>query len=248
MESFTHCGWGITRRCAPDLRGPVVARSVKLRHPRAGVRGDTPINTAPRGRGPAKPWRAAQRVRADHMGILRSLAAALLLTCEILGARSAWSAPTPAQVEAVFLFNFSQFVDWPRESYRDERSALVIGVLGTDPFGATLDQVVQGESVNGRALTVQRFRRVEDVSDCQILFISRSERERLPQILQSLKGRSILTVSDMEEFAQNGGMIRFVTVENKIRLHINVDAARAAGLTISSKLLRPAQIISARQG
>jgi hypothetical protein len=183
------------------------------------------------------------------MGLLRSLTAtALLLTCAILSERSARSAPTPTQVEAVFLFNFSQFVEWPPQSFREAGSPLVIGVLGSDPFGTTLDQVVQGESVNGRVLAVQRFRRIEEVTDCQILFISRSEQDRLPQILQHLKGRSILTVSDMEEFAVHGGMIRFVIVENKIRLRINVGAVRAAGLTISSKLLRPAQIVTEGQG
>jgi hypothetical protein len=183
------------------------------------------------------------------MGTLRGVtAAALLLSCAILTPTTAWSAATPTQVEAVFLFNFSEFVEWPPQSFRDERSPLVIGVLGNDPFGATLDEVVRGESVNGRALAVRRFRRIEEVSDCHILFISHSERERLAQILQQLKGRSVLTVSDMDEFARLGGMIRFVLVENKIRLRINVEAARSAGLTISSKLLRPAQIVTGGQG
>lgn len=182
------------------------------------------------------------------MGFLRGLAATLFCVSGLIASGGAWSAPTPTQVEAVYLFNFSQFVEWPPESFPEGRSPLVIGVLGNDPFGQTLDEVVQGESVNGRALAVQRFQRIEDVADCHILFISRSERDQLRQILEHLKGRSILTVSDMDEFANAGGMIRFVNVENKIRLRINVDAARAAGLTISSKLLRPAQIVNERQG
>ena len=182
------------------------------------------------------------------MGILRGpAAAALLLTCAILTPRPLWGAPTLTQVEAVFLFNFSQFVDWPPQVFRDASAPLVIGVLGSDPFGATLDEVVRGESVNGRALAVRRFRRVEDVTDCQILYISGSEHDRLREILQQLRGRSILTVSDMDEFANEGGMIRFLLIENKIRLRINVDAARTAGLTISSKLLRPAQIVTEGQ-
>ena len=183
------------------------------------------------------------------MGTLRSLTAAtLLLGCGILSPTSACSAATPTQVEAVFLFNFSEFVEWPPQSFPDRRSPLVIGVLGSDPFGATRDEVVRGERVNGRALAVRRFRRIEEVTDCHILFVSQSERERLAQILHQLKGRSILTVSDMEDFARAGGMIRFVLVDNKIRLRINVEAARAAGLTISSKLLRPAQIVTEGQG
>lgn len=183
------------------------------------------------------------------MGVLRRLTvAALGLSCGILGFESARAAPTPTQVEAVFLFNFSQFVDWPPNSFRDDHAPLVIGVLGADPFGATLDEVVRDETVNGHALVVQRFRRIEDVSDCQILFVSRSEHNRLEQILSSLHGRSILTVSDLDEFARAGGMIRFVMMENKVRLRINVEAARAAGLTISSKLLQSARIVGERQG
>jgi hypothetical protein len=179
------------------------------------------------------------------MGIVRGLAAAiLLLTCGVLASRSAWSAPTLPQLEAVFLFNFSQFVEWPSQAFPDTRAPVVIGVLGSDPFGATLDEIVRGESVNGRALAVRRFQSVEEVNDCHILFIGRSETVRLREILQRLKGRSILTVGDMDDFARAGGMIRFLLVENKIRLRINVEAARAAGLTISSKLLRPAQIVT----
>lgn len=183
------------------------------------------------------------------MGFLRSLpAAALGLSCGILSVQTAWGAPTPTQVEAVFLFNFSQFVEWPPNSFRNDHAPLVIGVLGADPFGATLDEVVRDEIVKGHALVVQRFRRVEDVADCQILFVSRSEHDRLQQILRGLQGRSILTVSDLDEFARAGGMIRFVMMENRVRLRINVEAAQAAGLTISSKLLQSARIVGEGHG
>jgi len=189
------------------------------------------------------------------MGVLRGLgraapaiAASLLVGAGLFGSWSARAAPTPAQVEAVFLFNFSQFVDWPQHAFANERSPLVVGVLGSDPFGAALDDVVRGEVVNGRTLEVHRYQRVEEVTGCHILFISRSERPRLGQIFAYLKGRSVLTVSDLEDFARQGGMIRFVLMEDKVRLRINLEAAKAAGLTISSKLLRPAQIVTPAEG
>jgi hypothetical protein len=153
------------------------------------------------------------------------------------------AAPTTAEVEAVFLFHFSQFVDWPVQAFPDSSSPIVIGVLGSDPFGAALDDVVRGEMVKGRPLVVRRFQRIEQLTDCHILFVSRSERARLEPIVQTLKGRSILTVSDLEGFAGDGGVIGFVLVDNKIRLRVNLEAARDAGLTLSSKLLRPAQIV-----
>jgi hypothetical protein len=154
------------------------------------------------------------------------------------------AAPTEYQVKAVFLFNFSQFVDWPATSFDDDRSPLVIGVLGGDPFGATLDEIVRGETVNGRQLVVRRYQSVQEIDACHILFIDRSQNEQLDAVLAALKGRNVLTVGDFAGFARRGGIVRFITVDNKIRLRVNLAAAQDAKLTISSKLLRPAQIVA----
>ena len=148
------------------------------------------------------------------------------------------------QVKAVFLFNFAQFVEWPTNAFPEAQTPFVIGVLGEDPFGAYLDETVRGEKVNNRSLVVERYRRAEEIKTCHVLFISRSEVNRLAEILANLKGRNILTVGDAESFAQRGGMIRFVTEKNKLRLKVNLEAAKAANLTISSKLLRSAEIVT----
>ena len=184
------------------------------------------------------------------MGVLKAAVALLLrlLTYAILTSAPVQAAPTTSEVEAVFLFNFSQFVDWPAQAFPQPDSPIVIGVLGSDPFDGTLDDVVRGELVKGRPLVVRRFQHVEQLTDCHILFISRSERPRLEPIVQMLKGRSILTVSDLDEFASQGGVIGFVLLDNKIRLRVNLQAAKDAGLTLSSKLLRPAQIVSGEAG
>lgn len=178
---------------------------------------------------------------------LLSRYASLLAVLLLVASAPALAAPTEYDVKAAFLFNFSQFVDWPEPAFADARAPLVIGVLGSDPFGGGLDEIVRGESVNGRPLVVRRYQRVADVDTCHILFIDRSEQERLGDILASLRGRSILTVGDFDGFARAGGVVRFVTAGNKIRLHVNLDAARAANLTISSKLLRPAIIVAGGQ-
>src|SRR5438552_6249404 len=136
--------------------------------------------------------------------------------------------PAEYQLKAVFLFNFAQFVEWPPEAFPEARTPLIIGVLGEDPFGAYLDETVRGEKVNNRVLAVQRYRRVDEIKTCHILFISHSEASRLEPIFASLKGRNILTVSDAVDFTRHGGMIRFVTEKNKIRLRINLEAAKAA--------------------
>jgi hypothetical protein len=148
------------------------------------------------------------------------------------------------QVKAVFLFNFAQFVDWPADAFPASDTPLVIGVLGDDPFGSVLDRTVRDERLGGRPFQVRRYQRVEEIKTCHILFISRSEENRPESIVAGLKNRPILTVSEVDGFAERGGMIRFVTDRNRIRLQINLTAAEAVHLTISSKLLRVAEIIT----
>jgi hypothetical protein len=178
------------------------------------------------------------------MGILRArgrcLAIALLLAGGALRGAPALAAPTAPQVEAVFLFYFTQFVSWPASAFATEHSPIVIGVLGEDPFNGALEQAVAGERVNGRPILVRRLLRIEDAQGCHIVYISASEAPRLQRILSALRGHDVLTVSDLDHFAQSGGMIRFVLIDQHVRLRINASAARAAGLTLSSKLLRAA--------
>ncbi|SDR81669.1 YfiR family protein [Opitutus sp. GAS368] len=171
----------------------------------------------------------------------------LLLAALTLGG-SAGEAQTPSvheyQVKAVLLFNFTHFVEWPSTAFAGPEAPLVIGVLGADPFGPALDEAVRGEKVGARPLLIRRYPRVEDIDTCHLLFISRSEAGRLDGIVARLQNRSILTVSDAEGSALRGIMIRLVTEENRIRLRINLNAAKAAGLVLSSKLLRPAEIVT----
>ena len=174
----------------------------------------------------------------------------VVLVLLFAGATAAW-AQTAAfreyQLKAVFLFNFAQFVEWPSSAYLEPGAPLVIGVLGEDPFGTTLDDTVRDEMIGPHPLVVQRYRRPEEIAHCHILFISHSETGRLEQVLARLRGRQILTVSDAPGYAARGVMIRFITEKGKIRLRINLDAAKATGLVISSKLLRPAEIISSEK-
>lgn len=152
-------------------------------------------------------------------------------------------APTEYEVEAVFLFNFSQFVTWPPAAFSGPGAPMVIAVLGTDPFGADLDAVVKGERAGEHPLVVRRYRDVSEVRDCHILFIDRSEAPKLKSIVEALHGRSTLTVSDIADAPASGVMIGLVNEDGRIRLRINVPAARESGLELSSKLLRPAEIV-----
>ncbi|HSY44759.1 MAG TPA: YfiR family protein [Steroidobacteraceae bacterium] len=180
------------------------------------------------------------------MGLLKNRCGALPRLALLLvlgGIAGAAAAVSEYQLKAVFLFNFVHFVEWPQAALPPDSAPFVIGVLGKDPFGSELDAVVHGESVSGHPLAIERFADVARLRNCQILFIPAGELAHLDEILGALKGRSVLTVT--EGPAPRGVMIDLVKEDNRIRLRIDLDAARAGNLTISSKLLRPAQIVGA---
>jgi YfiR/HmsC-like len=147
------------------------------------------------------------------------------------------------QVKAAYLFNFLKFVEYPGESFLDPLAPIVIGVVGDDPFGDALPQVVIGKTVQGRDLVIHAYRAGEDLRGAHILFISASERKRLPMILSSLRGSSVLTVADTEGFLDAGGMIQFLNENGRVRFAINVDATGRGKLKMSSKLLSLAKVV-----
>lgn len=146
------------------------------------------------------------------------------------------------QLKAVFLFNFAQFVEWPAEVFPQPDSPIVIGILGKNPFGVFLQETVEGEQINGHPLVVVHYTSVEDIENCQILFINQST-ARLDDVLKKLEGKDILTVSDDNNFTKVGGMIRFKNENKKIKLQINLAAVKGSDITISSKLLRLSEIV-----
>ena len=169
--------------------------------------------------------------------ILRSLILVSLFAvmCNVLTTQVQAQAANEYQVKAAFIYNFAKFVDWPGDAF-GEGGVLVVGVVGDDPFGRTLDQL-QGNTANGRRLRIKRLRWDEDLRSCQILFISNSERRHLGKIMDSIRGTSVLTIGEMPQFNQAGGIIKFVIQDDKVRFEINAGAAGQARLRISSKLL-----------
>lgn len=148
-----------------------------------------------------------------------------------------------AEVKAVFLLNFTRFVEWPPDSFPGPGDPIVIGVLGADPFGKLLDEAVRGERVNGRPIVVRRFKNAQELEPCQVLYISSSEKERVPGILELLRDSKTLTVGESDRFASQGGAIRLMTEKNRVRFEINKGAADRAGLRISSQLLRLGRVV-----
>lgn len=147
------------------------------------------------------------------------------------------------QIKAAFLLNFAQFVEWPTNTPASTNQAFYIGILGEDPFGQALEQTVQGETIHNRRLVIQRSQRLENLKDCQLIFVSRSEKGRVGEILSRLDNRDILTVSDIDGFARRGGIINFYLEGNRVRFEINPASARRGGLKISSQLLSLGKIV-----
>ena len=159
-----------------------------------------------------------------------------------------WKAPAQSalereyQIKAAYVYNFINYIEWPADALPPAGGTLTIGVLGEDPFGPALDPL-NGKQIKGRTLAVKQISSLKDVNQCQIVFISPSEKERLPEILARLKDARVLTISEIEGFAERGGIINFILERNKVRFEVNPDAARRTGLTVSSELLKLAKLV-----
>ncbi len=171
------------------------------------------------------------------------LASALLACSAFLPAALCGQTAGEYEVKAVFLYKFASFVEWPPQP---ETVPVCIGIMGQDPFGAVLDQVVKGKSINGRPFLVRRFGPGQNPGDCHIVFIGASEKKQVRSILDRLQGAAVLTVGEVPEFCQNGGVINFALRDGRVQFEINLDAAARARIKVSSKLLSVARI--ARDG
>ena len=172
-----------------------------------------------------------------------------LLALGAPGARFGALAPAAAAetsreylIKAAFLYNFAKFTEWPAGSFPDSAAPLDVCVFGEDPFGGALESIA-GKTIRGRRVAVHRVASIEAGAACHLLFISASEATRLAGILESLRGRPVLTIAEMPGFARSGGIINLKTnPDDRIRFEINIGIARRVGLRLSSKLLKLAEI------
>jgi hypothetical protein len=185
--------------------------------------------------------------RVDRRGQwLRLLLAWMLVSSLAAGAQAA-VALTEYEVKAGFLYHVGWFVEWPATTVQASASTFIIGVLGTNPFGGVLYDVMGGKTIHERPVAIKYYQRVEEAISSHVLFISASEEPRLPAILAVLGRMSVLTVSDMERFTERGGMIALRLMDRKVHFDINMNATESAGLKLSSQLLRLAKVIHGAQ-
>jgi uncharacterized protein DUF4154 len=146
------------------------------------------------------------------------------------------------QLKAVFIFNFAQFTAWPDKAFADGNAPFVVAVIGPDPFGDALPAVLDGKKIADRPIVLKHYGLADEVHGCQLLFVPASEENHLAEIFKAVGDQPVLSVGETDDFPAAGGTIRFLIENNKIRFEVNLDAAKKAGLKISSKLLSLAKI------
>jgi hypothetical protein len=152
---------------------------------------------------------------------------------------TAWAQSTVDEyhVKAAYLFHFAQLVEWPADSPNQGGDSLLVCTLGDDPFNGELEGTVAGKQIGFRTVRIRHLRTLQNTSDCNVLFISKSEGNRIPSLVASLRNAPVLTVGDTDDFLGAGGMIRWFLDGKKVRFEINLQAAESARLRISSQLL-----------
>ena len=145
-------------------------------------------------------------------------------------------------VKAAFLYKFAKFVSWPEDALPPD-GPLHLCVFGEDPFGDDLDRIVAGKRVGGHPIEVRRLREIGATASCHVVFLSPAAERRHRRVLAALAGRPVLTVGDVEGFAERGGIIGLRVEGGRIRIEINPAAASRAGLHIDAELLGLARLV-----
>lgn len=182
-------------------------------------------------------------VRLGLLSAVTMSLASLILGGSGLRIAADGNASSEYQVKAAFLFHFAQFVDWPAEAFKGADSPLTYCTLGEDPFHGALDATLNGKTVGARAFRVRHFKQVQELQECQVLFVGAGEKKAVLSALDVAKRGPVLTVGEAEHFVQDGGMIEFFLEDNKVRFNINLDAAERAKLKISARLLALAKTV-----
>ena len=156
-----------------------------------------------------------------------------------LASAAAWGALSESDVKAAYLYNFARYVTWPADAFRSPEEPIRICIVGDDSFRDLLRGVVADKRVGDRPVSAESRGGVGESKGCHILFVG----DARAGAVSTLSGRSVFTVSDSEGFAAEGGIANFVLVGNKVRFEINTSAVEKAGLQVSSRLLRVAQIV-----
>jgi hypothetical protein len=170
----------------------------------------------------------------------RCVGLALTMLAVIAGPAAAQTVSAPG-LKAAYLFNFARFVQWPADAI-PAGAPLVLCIVNDRAVAAALQETTRGRSVQGHALTVQRIEAIGPLPACHILFISASEKRRT-DIIETVQGKLMLTVSDADRFARTGGMVELFLEDGLMKIAVNVDALLRGNIRLSSRVLAMAVIV-----
>ena len=150
--------------------------------------------------------------------------------------------------KAAFVFNFAKFTEWPSEAFGNGNATVALCLLrGVDSYEVNLG-AFSGKSVQGKPFSIRPMTRPEALRQCQMVFLDELDERRMTEVLRGSHGLAVLTVSDIEGFAEAGGMIGLVHVDNRIQFEVNPEAIQASGLKMSAQLLQLAKIVKSARG
>ncbi|MDR3416268.1 MAG: YfiR family protein [Nevskia sp.] len=182
------------------------------------------------------------RGRAAPSALLRLAAALVLLLVGADGACAEIGSASEAAVKMAFVYNFGKFVEWPPPALATSQPFVLCTAGDTEQFKSSL-AAIEGKTAQGHEVKVHALDGNAELAGCQTLFIAQSEREHVRELLKAARNLPILTVSDIDEFADAGGVVELITRNGRVQFNINVRAAKAANLTISSELMKLAHSV-----
>ncbi|NGZ07385.1 MAG: YfiR family protein [Magnetococcales bacterium] len=150
--------------------------------------------------------------------------------------------PSESQVKGAYLYNFTKFVTWPSSAFAHEKDPFQLCILGQNTLGPILNALSQ-KSVGTHPIAIRHPESPQSAIGCHLLFVTHSEPERTQALLATIRGKPILTVSDQNEFAKEGGMIHFLRVNDTLRFAVNQETALQAGLKIHATLLQVGHVV-----
>ncbi|MBI5836188.1 MAG: YfiR family protein [Candidatus Eisenbacteria bacterium] len=147
-----------------------------------------------------------------------------------------------------FLYNFTRFVEWPRDAFEHELSPLVIGIAGDQSMAALFASVLANKPAGGRHVEVRHIPDSGKIPNCHVLFLRAASRRKAPEVANELAGRHVLLVGEEDRFLARGGMVNFLMSSDRVRFEINLAPVRKCGLVLDSKLVGVAERVLQREG
>jgi|ERR1017187_1889484 hypothetical protein len=194
----------------------------------------------------AEVWQIGRNVKPQSGRFRRALSVVCLVSLLAFD-RGLAADPAPLaehQIKALYLYNLTKYMEWPADAFAGSNAPFTIGLLAGPDLREDLLEITKGKDINGREILVRSIESTQDVKSCQLIFLESGDKQRLTQILNAAKDSPVLPVGVSEDFLVSGGIISFARKDNKLRLRIDLNAARRARLTVSAKLMKVAENVN----